>query len=447
MKKMLALCTVFALLICAHALAEIANVTTPDQLVATLNDPAIDAIEITADMTITDSYVMQTKDITILSDVVFQPAPDEGFFVKSWEIPEGVTLTVKGKLTTVHTFDTGFVIAQAYVNGGTMDIGEGTVSDDCNICFNAGTLIAPATGFGPDVAVERYLYENVTEQAITDALAVEELKTVTVQAECTICGSITVPDNKELRFSTVLTIADGGCVNGNVTADSGCGVILLGNAQLNEIAVPNGMEACMVIWTEDGSYMVTEYSKTPVAVTVGEWLETQGMCGNCTLTVTIKEIINPVLALVGDDSGTVNLFGLTVNGEFTDFLTLNLQAGDVLVLENPVYNEYDGSIEMAGSVLVERIAMEQNTGFSFGDTTWSMSGNYRNGTADPIWPGTLTLNTDGTGHLCSDVQDYDLTWSMEGNEIVLSTQGQMIRLNICLMWNEEDTTQIFAAAE
>ena len=353
MKKLLASFVILSLLFCTSVLAETANVTSPEQLLSALNDPAVDAIEITSDMTITDSYVMQTKDVTILSDVVFQPAPDDGFFVKSWEVPEGVTLTVKGKLTTVHTFDTGFVIAQAYVNGGTMDIGEGSVSDDCNICFNAGTLIAPATGFGPGVAVERYLYENVTEQAITDALAVEELKTVTVQAECTICGSITVPDNKELRFSTVLTIADGGCVNGNVTADSGCGVILLGNAQLNEIAVPNGMEACMVIWREDGSYTVTEYSKTPVAVTIGEWLNAQGMCGNCTLTVTVKEIINPMLALVEDETGEVNLFGLQVDDAFLSIYDAGIQPGDVLTLCNPKYNVYDGNVEMSDAILVK----------------------------------------------------------------------------------------------
>ena len=95
MKKIFALLTVLALLFCVSALAETANVTSPEQLLSALNDPAVDAIEITDDMTITDSYVMQTKDVTILSDVVFQPAPDDGFFVKSWEVPEGVKLIAK----------------------------------------------------------------------------------------------------------------------------------------------------------------------------------------------------------------------------------------------------------------------------------------------------------------------------------------------------------------
>lgn len=352
MKKIFALLTVLALLFCVSALAETANVTSPEQLLSALNDPAVDAIEITADMSITDSYVMQTKDVTILSDVVFQPAPDDGFFVKSWEIPEGVTLTVKGKLTTVHTFDTGFVIAQAYVNGGAMDIGEGSVSDDCNICFNAGTLIAPAGGFGPDVEIARYLYEHVAEQTIVDALAVENLKKVTVQAECTIDGSITVPEGKVLQISSVLTIADGASVDGTMIVDAGCGAILMGSGRVNDITVPEGMAACMVIWAEDGSYTVIEYSETPTAVTVGDWLEAHGVCGNCTLTVTVMEIINPALALVGDETGEVNLYGLQIDQAFLSIEEAGIQPGDVLTLSNPKYNVYDGNVEMSDAILV-----------------------------------------------------------------------------------------------
>lgn len=258
MKKIVVVLMALMFCLFSAAFAETVSVTTPEAFTAALNDAAVDAIEITADMTITDVYVMQNKDVTILSDVVFHPAPDDGFFVKSWEIPEGVTLTVKGKVTTVHTFDTGFVIAQFYLSGGTMDISEGAVSEDCNICFNAGTLIAPTEGFGPAVAVERYLYENVTEESIADALATEGLTSVTMQSECTISGSIVVPEGNKLQISTMLTITDGASIDGTVGADAGCGVILQGSARVNDITVPEDMDSCMVIWNEEGSYVIAE---------------------------------------------------------------------------------------------------------------------------------------------------------------------------------------------
>lgn len=353
MKKLLSALLVFVLCLFSAALADTAVVTTPDELTAALNDDAVDAIEITADMTVTDSYVMQTKDIAILSDVVFQPAPDEGFFVKSWEIPEGVTLTVTGKLTTVHTFDTGFVIAQFYVNGGTLDLTEGALSDDCNICFNAGELLPPAEGFGPNVEVARYLFDNATEEAIAEALTVENLLTVTIQAECTVSGSITVPDDKKLQLSTVITVADGASVEGEVIADAGCGAILMGSGRVNDLTVPEDMEACKIIWNEDGSSTLTEYSETPTEVTIAEWLDAKGACGNCVLTVTVKEIINPALALVADESGEVNLFGVKIDGAAMSVYDANLQAGDVLTLSNPTYNVFEGSIEMSEPTLIQ----------------------------------------------------------------------------------------------
>lgn len=353
MKKLLLALLVLTLVLMSSAMAEKALVNTPEELTAALMNDAVDAIEIAADMTVTDSYVMQTKDITILSDVVFQPAPDEGFFVKSWEIPEGVTLTVKGKVTTVHTFEEGFAIAQFYVNGGTMDVSEGAVSDDCNICFNAGTMVVPAAGFGPDVTVSRYLYMDVTEGTIAEALAVDGLQNVTVQAECMIEGNLVVPEGKVLELSSVLTIADGASVNGDVIMDAGCGVILMGSGRLNDMTVPEGMETCMILWAEDGSYSVLEYNETPVAVTIGEWMEAKGMYSNCVMTVTVKEIINPALALVADETGEVNMFGLQIDGDFLGIEEAGIKPGDVLMLSNPKYNVYDGAVELSDAVLVK----------------------------------------------------------------------------------------------
>ncbi len=352
MKKILIALFVLTLVLTSAAMAEKAIVNTPEELSAALMNETVDAIEIAADMTVTDSYVMQTKDITILADVVFHPAPDEGFFVKSWEIPEGVTLTVKGKVTTVHTFEEGFAIAQFYVNGGVMDIGEGEVSDDCNICFNAGILVAPAAGFGPDVEVTRFLYMDVTESAVAEALATDGLRNTTVQAECMIEGNLVVPEGKVLELSSVMTLADGAAVEGDVIVDAGCGVILKGSGRINDMTVPEGMEACMILWTEDGSYTVLEYSETPVTVTIGEWLEAKGLYSNCLLTVTVKEIINPSLALVTDETGEVNLYGLQINGDFLDIEEAGVKPGDVLTVSNPKYNIYDGVVEMSDAVLM-----------------------------------------------------------------------------------------------
>lgn len=258
MKNLISVILTLALMFSLSATAEAKSVSTPEELFDALADESVDSIEIVADMTITDSYVMQTKDVTILSDVTFMPAPDDGFFVKSWEIPEGVKLTVNGNITTVHTFVNGFVIAQFYINGGTLDIESGSTSDDCNICFNAGELVAPADGFGPDVAVERYLYEDVTEQNICEALAVENLSSVTVQAECTVEGNLIIPEGKQLVVSTMLTVADGAAITGETLADPGCGFVIIGSGCVNDVTVPDDMESCTVIMEEDGSYTITE---------------------------------------------------------------------------------------------------------------------------------------------------------------------------------------------
>ena len=270
MKKLLI--AMMALLMCmvTAAMAETAIVTTPGELMTALMDDAIDAIEITADMTITDSYVMQAKDVTILSDVVFHPAPDDGFFVKSWEVPAGATLTVQGSITTQHTFEGGFSIAQVYVNGGTLDVSGGAVRD--RICFNAGTVIPPENGFSADVEIGRYLYEDVTEQDIMDSLSEPVIWLTTIQMDCTVFGQIVIPDGKELNLSAILTIADGASVTGIVTADPGCGVILQGSARINDTTVPAGMDACRVIWDENGTPSILPLGGSTAEVTTPEEL-------------------------------------------------------------------------------------------------------------------------------------------------------------------------------
>ena len=87
----------------------------------------------------------------------------------------------------------------------------------------------------------------------------------------------------------------------------------------------------------------------PRFVTIQEWLDAKGECGDCMLLVKITQILNPVLAVAADDTGTINLF--SGNGE--DSMIINFmsdecpQEGAILVIANPRYNEYEGSVEMA----------------------------------------------------------------------------------------------------
>ena len=87
----------------------------------------------------------------------------------------------------------------------------------------------------------------------------------------------------------------------------------------------------------------------PKFVTIQEWLDARGECGDCMLLLKITQILNPVLAVAADDTGTINLF--SGNGE--DSMIINFmsdecpQGGAILVIANPRYNEYEGTVEMA----------------------------------------------------------------------------------------------------
>ena len=87
----------------------------------------------------------------------------------------------------------------------------------------------------------------------------------------------------------------------------------------------------------------------PKFVTIQEWLDANGECDDCMLLLKIKQILNPVLAVAEDDTGDINLF--SGNGE--DSMIINFmsdecpQEGAILVIANPRYNEYEGTVEMA----------------------------------------------------------------------------------------------------
>ena len=87
----------------------------------------------------------------------------------------------------------------------------------------------------------------------------------------------------------------------------------------------------------------------PRFVTIQEWLDAKGECDDCMLLLKITQILNPVLAVAADDTGAINLF--SGNGE--DSMIINFmsdecpQEGAILVIANPRYNEYEGTVEMA----------------------------------------------------------------------------------------------------
>ena len=89
--------------------------------------------------------------------------------------------------------------------------------------------------------------------------------------------------------------------------------------------------------------------ESPRFITIREWMEAKGECGDCMLLLKIQAILNPVLAIAADETGTVNLF--SGNGE--DSMIVNfmgdegLTEGSMLVIANPRWNEYEGTIEMA----------------------------------------------------------------------------------------------------
>ena len=85
-------------------------------------------------------------------------------------------------------------------------------------------------------------------------------------------------------------------------------------------------------------------------VTVQEWLDAEGECGDCMLVLKIMQELNPVVALAADETGTVNLYsGANEESSFVLFMgdETGSKVGYVLVIANPKYNPFEGNIEMA----------------------------------------------------------------------------------------------------
>ena len=100
---------------------------------------------------------------------------------------------------------------------------------------------------------------------------------------------------------------------------------------------------------------VSALAEEPRFITVNEWLDAKGECGDCYVVVQIREVLTPVLAVVGDETGTVNLY---TGGEtellfdFTDHEDPGYYQNWIFVLRNPQYNEFESTAEMKNWTLV-----------------------------------------------------------------------------------------------
>ena len=103
---------------------------------------------------------------------------------------------------------------------------------------------------------------------------------------------------------------------------------------------------------------VAQAEESPRFVTVQEWLDAKGECGDCMLVLKIMQELNPVVALAADETGTVNLFsGANEESSFVLFMgdETGSKVGYVLVIANPKYNPFEGNIEMAEWTLLRII--------------------------------------------------------------------------------------------
>jgi len=100
---------------------------------------------------------------------------------------------------------------------------------------------------------------------------------------------------------------------------------------------------------------IAQAEESPRFVTIQEWLDAKGECGDCMLVLKIMREINPTVVLAADETGSVHLFsGINEENSFIEFMNENSMAkvGYVLVIANPKYNEYEGNVEMAAWTLL-----------------------------------------------------------------------------------------------
>ncbi|MBQ6514901.1 MAG: hypothetical protein IJI09_09280 [Clostridia bacterium] len=89
----------------------------------------------------------------------------------------------------------------------------------------------------------------------------------------------------------------------------------------------------------------------PKFVTIREWLDAEGECGDCMVLLRIRQIINPVLAIGEDETGTIDLYSGGEDRIIINFTEDDIAEGDFIVIANPKYNPYEGKIEMTDWIL------------------------------------------------------------------------------------------------
>ncbi len=98
-------------------------------------------------------------------------------------------------------------------------------------------------------------------------------------------------------------------------------------------------------WAQEGT--------EPKFVTVQEWLDAKGECGNCMVLLKIREVRNPVSAIASDETGTIALFSGQEEKAILEFMNdERILTGYWIVLANPRYNLYEGTVEMADWTLM-----------------------------------------------------------------------------------------------
>ena len=88
-------------------------------------------------------------------------------------------------------------------------------------------------------------------------------------------------------------------------------------------------------------------------ITVQEWLDAKGECGSCLLLLNIREVLNPVLAICADETGSVNLYSGGKDSIILEFGNEERILNSYwMVIANPRYNEFEGTVEMADWALL-----------------------------------------------------------------------------------------------
>ena len=94
---------------------------------------------------------------------------------------------------------------------------------------------------------------------------------------------------------------------------------------------------------------IAQAEEGPRFITIQEWLDAKGECGDCYMLVQVLNVLNPVLAVVGDETGSVNLF---TGGEtellfdFSDHEDAEYYRNWIFVISNPEYNVFEGTVEL-----------------------------------------------------------------------------------------------------